>query len=94
MVSSSALDKNPRPLECKCSALGEEEDEEEDEEEEEDEDEEEEEEDRGQRTRWRDEIRAFAGAEWSTLISNREVENFRKGLVFKMIIMTCTQGQF
>ncbi len=25
-----------------------------------------------QRTRWRDEIRAFAGAGWSTLTSNRE----------------------
>ncbi len=33
-----------------------------------------------QRIRWRDEIRAFAGTSWNSLTSDREVENFGKGL--------------
>ncbi len=33
-----------------------------------------------QRVRWRDEIGAFAGPSWSSLTSDREVENVGKGL--------------
>ncbi len=33
-----------------------------------------------QRVRWRGEIRAFAGPSWSSLTSDREVENVGKGL--------------
>ncbi len=35
---------------------------------------------RADRVRWRDEIRAFAGPSWSSLTSDREVENVGKGL--------------